>query len=156
MLCTIVHFSLPLGVRWTRCSITSDHEYYNSHITDWLYDSLKKKAWYVQPLETWDMCKTQWMSGQIWDTYTIPMGKSNIKEDFKSPSTDPVSAEAPLVWMNTKHLWWCSYIPLSWSLTAAPKCWEKVPGSTHYPERSWWRAPCHGLSGQLGFKQRRG
>ena len=46
-----------------------------------------------------------------------------------------------------------SCTPRRWWLRAAPRCWARLPGSTHHPGRSWWRAPCRGLSGQLGTRQ---
>lgn len=81
------------------------------------------------------------------------IGKPITKEDLTSPSGGPVSAVFPLEWTSTKRPQWCSCTPRRWWLRAAPRCWARLPGSTRHPGRSWWRAPCRGLSGQLGTRQ---
>lgn len=86
-------------------------------------------------------------------TRCVSVGKPITKEDSTSPSGDPVSAVFPPEWTSTKRPRWCSCTPRCWWLRAAPRCRVRLPGSTHHPGRSWWRAPCRGLSGQLGTRQ---
>lgn len=98
---------------------------------------------------------TKWMNAWANAGHLLHVhGKPITKEDLTSPSGDPVSAAVPLEWTSTKRPQWCSCTPRRWWLRAAPRCWARLPGSTHRPGRSWWRAPCRGLSGQLGTRQR--